>query len=723
MISILIWIELAILLSVPFFFSGIVVSFALTRSPYPVGLVYGADLVGAAVGCFGVLFLLNVSDGPSAVLWTGAVAALGAALFARSGIGGVPVPVPRPAAVLRWPIAWLVVLVAAAALNTMDDSRRGFYPVYAKGVLQSNPLPWFEKWNSFSRVIAQRPVDKSPQMWGPSPTFEPDALSLTQVRLNIDGDAGTEAYGIGGDLAQAEFLKQDVTNLAYYLPGRQSAAIIGVGGGRDVLSARVFGVSEVTGVEINPTFINLLLHQRELSDLVGMDQIEGITLYVDEARSWFARSEETFDVIQMSLIDTWAATGAGAFSLSENGLYTVEAWQIFLRRLSPSGVFTVSRWYAPENAAETGRMVSLAVAALMEFGVTDPQDHIFLATSGKIATLIVSKSGFSAAELDSLKAATQALQYGPLIVPGEQPASPVLAAIVGTRDPVDLLRYTSGLDRDLTPPTDERPFFFNQLPFRDVMKIFAYALSSDRPLGVLSGNLQATATLAMLFLIALGLVLAAIVIPLRHALKDVGPRLAAGGTIYFMLIGIGFMFIEIGLLQRFSVFLGHPSYSLSVVLFSLILSTGIGSIVSDHIGVEQRGRFALWALMTGGYILSQVYWVPSMLLLLDSSGLVVRGLVAIAVIMPAGFLMGYGFPTGMRFIAEVDRRPTPWFWGINGASGVLASAAAVGCSIAYGIGTTLTLGAICYFLLVPAALVIGSAQARRRAATEIAEGA
>ncbi len=165
--TLLVWIQLAVFLSVPFFFSGVVVSLALTRSPYPVGRVYGIDLIGAAVGCFGVLFLLNVSDGPSAVLWTSTIAALGALLFSQSGIGGAPDSVPRFATVLRWRTVWFLILVVAATLNTLDERRIGLYPVYAKGKLQIAFLPWFEKWNSFSRVTASKPRNLPPQMWGP----------------------------------------------------------------------------------------------------------------------------------------------------------------------------------------------------------------------------------------------------------------------------------------------------------------------------------------------------------------------------------------------------------------------------------------------------------------------------------------------------------------------------------------------------------------------------
>lgn len=367
-------------------------------------------------------------------------------------------------------------------------------------------------------------------------------------------------------------------------------------------------------------------------------------------------------------------------------------------------------------------MVSLAVAALLQSGVSDAQNHVFLVGSSsfgglrrRVATLIVSPSGFTDAELKSLQAGTASLQFDPLIVPGESSPSKALGMIMRARTLTDLEEYGRGFQLDLTPPTDNRPFFFNQLPFRDAGKIIALVLSG-RPPGVARGNLRATITLAVLFFIALGLVVAAIVIPLRPALRDVGAKLAVGGTAYFMLIGIGFMLVEIGFLQRFSIFLGHPTYSLSVVLFSLILSTGLGSLISDYFRLDTPRTFAAWAVATGGYLLSQTFWVPPLLLSLESSALTMRALVAVGVILPAGLLMGFGFPTGMRFVAAVDRRPTPWFWGINGASGVLSAVVAVACSIAYGIATTLTLGAICYVLLIPAAIVIGYPRSDRGSA-------
>ena len=281
----------------------------------------------------------------------------------------------------------------------------------------------------------------------------------------------------------------------------------------------------------------------------------------------------------------------------------------------------------------------------------------------------------------------------------------MLGAIAGATRRVDLDRYTSQQPFDLTPATDDRPFFFNQLPLNKPVQALYVAKGlvgrGEYAGGVRAGNLVATATLLLMFVVSLLLVIATIVFPLRSALHDVGRTLALAGTCYFLLIGIGFMMVEIGLLQRMSIFLGHPVYSLSVSLFTLIVSTGIGSLLSERIVLDRPARLALWGAVTFAYVLSLPHWLPQMLEQFDGAVLATRAAVCVVVIAPAGLLMGFGFPTGMRLVSAIDRRPTPWFWGVNGAAGVLASAAAVALSIAAGIGATLALGAACYLLLIP----------------------
>jgi hypothetical protein len=705
------WMQLAICIAIPFFFSGIVVSLALTRSPFPIGRVYGWDLLGAASGCLGVLMLLNATDGPSVVLWIAAIAAAAAVCFARSGVGTAPNPLPASAGLLRHRLAILVILAAAAFLN--GRTANGLQPLVVKGNFENGGSYLFRKWNTFSRVVVLPEYEWWPELWGPSPTYatSPERAMVNERWLVIDGDAGTIATQFNGDVGTLGFLKYDVTTLAYHLPGRTRNAVIGVGGGRDILSAAAFGSKDITAVELNPTFVRLLKTEPGFANFTNLDRIAGLRLLVDEGRSWFARSTERFDVIQMSLIDTWAATGAGAFSLSENGLYTVEAWKTFLGRLTDRGVYTVSRWYSADDPSETGRMLSLAVGALLDLGVSAPDQHIFMAATGKIATIVVSRQPLSATDLQALHEATARYQYQELITPEAPPKIATLRAIVGARSRDALEAVTSDQEFDLTPATDDRPFFFNQLPISRPLRALAVSrrlVATGRGTigGIRSGNLVATATLVILFFVALTLVLATIVIPLRHAVRDVGRPLVIAGTLYFTLIGVGFMMVEIGILQRMSVFLGHPVYSLSVSLFALILTTGAGSLLSDAWVLDTRPRFAAWAAATGVYVISLRYWLPLLLTAFDSASLPMRAVICVGVIAPAGVLMGFAFPTGMRLVSAIDRRPTPWFWGMNGAAGVLASVVAIATSIAMGISATLLIGAACYLLLIPAAFLL-----------------
>jgi hypothetical protein len=702
--SLVAWTEFALCLALPFFFSGVVVSLALTRSPYPIGKVYGADLIGAAMGCIGALVLLNMTSGPSAVLWVGAVIALAALGFASSGLGNVRGPASLGGKLFRYRRSILIGCLLFAIANTLTI--HGVRPTIVKDQLEVPSNFAYDRWNSFSRITVALSNTGSPAMWGPSPRLP--RSTIEQRGLKIDGGAGSIIYRFDGNLASLEFLRHDVTNLAYAIPNLNTGAVIGVGGGRDVLSQRLFGVSDVTGIEINPIIIDLLKHR--FSDYTAIATLDGVKFEVDEARSWFARTPRFFDVIQMSLIDTWAATGAGAFTLTENGLYTVEAWQLFLGRLTPDGVFTVSRWYAPGEVNETGRLISLGVAALLASGATEPRRHLFLAAVGNIATLVMTKSPLSPAALTALKDAARANEFTVLLSPDSVAPSATLESIVSATDRAMLDRATTGFYLDLTPPTDARPFFFNQLRFATLFdpNVFSHFTHS----GVFTGNLVATLTLAMLVLVSVALVGATIIVPLRPTVREAGWQLAVGGTIYFALIGSGFMMVEIALLQRMSIFLGHPTYALSVVLFSLILWTGFGSMASERMPLAGLGRLIGWSVASAGYLFILPFWLPAVLLGLDRADLLVRAGVCVLVLAPAGFLMGFGFPTGMRLVSAISTGPTPWFWGINGAAGVLAASLAVITSITLSIDTTLRVGAVSYLLIIAPAMLLVFAGAR-----------
>jgi hypothetical protein len=360
-------------------------------------------------------------------------------------------------------------------------------------------------------------------------------------------------------------------------------------------------------------------------------------------------------------------------------------------------VFTVSRWYAPGLVNETGRLLSLATAALLESGVQAPEQHLFLASAHRgIATLLLFRDAVTVPERDTLQAFCAARGFTVLLSPGQPSASDLIHGIVSSRSLGELHARTANLPLDLSPPSDDRPFFFNVLPLLRPLPAMRYV---GENLGVLSGNVLATWTLLVILLVSMALVTATIVIPLRPALREVGKPLVAGGTTYFALLGFGFMCVEMGLLQRCSLFLGHPVYSLSVVLFSLILSTGLGSWLSDRWPLDSARRFLVWSLLLSAYLASLPFWLAATFEAFERAAIVTRCVLTTAVLVPAGVLMGFGFPTGMRLTAAKDPRPTAWFWGINGAAGVLASVLAVAVSIAAGIHVTLWLGAASYLAL------------------------
>jgi hypothetical protein len=700
-LSAVLWLKLIAGLLPPYVLAGMGISLALTRSPWPIGLVYGCDLAGAAAGCLGALVLLNLIDGISALLAVAALAA-GAAVLLRRGAQAAEGAAAAPPKwlLLHRPGALFVVLAGLASINAAI-APKGLVLSFAKGVIENPQDIAFLRWNSYSRVRADKSVHNDAGMWGPSPEM-PETI-IDQRWMNIDGDAGTVMYRFDGDIASLDFLKYDITSLAHRIRSHGKAAVIGVGGGRDLLTAYLFGFRDVTGVELNPIFVDLL--QNRFRDFNRLAALPGVKLEVDEARSWFATAGRgrNFDLVQMSMIDTWAATGVGGFSLSENGLYTIEGWRRFFADLAPDGVFTVSRWYSPENTGETGRLLSLAKGTLLAMGVADPSGHLFLASIRNISTLVVGRAPFSREDLALLHDACHELGFTVLVSPSTAPKSEVLRGIMQARDLAALAALPSLYHIDVSPPTDARPFFFNQLRFTDLRAMLE---ASRATAGVLSGNLAATLTLAIIIVLSAILVALTIVLPALPSARRLPARLIASGTLYFLLIGLGFMLVEIGVIERLSIFLGHPVYGLAVGLFGIILTTGAGSLLSDRLPLATPARALAWSALTVLYLALLPLWLPAVTQAVEAQPIALRAAAAFAMIAPAGLLMGFGFPTGMRLVTAIDPRPTPWFWAINGAAGVLAAGLAVAVSIALSIDACIWLGAICYLPLGAAATVL-----------------
>ena len=676
-------------LSVPFVFSGIVVSIALTQFPRQVSALYGADLAGAALGCVLVGPVLRLTDAPTAVLATAAVAGLGAALFAAE----------LPSRRLRRACAALAVLLTAGASAHALAARNNapwIRLVWVKGQFEARPL--VERWNSFSRVRVignpDRPV--KPSGWGLSATL-PTGLTTRELHLDIDSYAGTEITKYNGDPAAVEHLKYDVTNVAHYLRPSSNVIVVGTGGGRDILSALAFNQRAVTGVEINESIIDLV--NGRFGDFSGhLDRDPRVRFVNDEARSFIARSDERADIIQVSLIDTWAATASGAFVLTESSLYTVEAWRTFLEHLAPRGILSVSRWYYAERPGEVYRLATLASTTLAQMGVSRPGDHVAIVRARPaptvhapdgIGTLLVSRDPLSDRDLDALESVAARMQFEVVQSPRHS-ADQTFADIASAER---MGAAIAGHPLNIAAPTDDRPFFFYMLRLRDVFNTARW-----RDQGIVQFNMAAVGVLGILFVTVIVLTGLCIGLPLvlsgsRGDLAGAGPHL-----LFFAAIGFGFMLVEISQVQRLAIFLGHPVYSLSVVLFSLLLSSGAGSLSTArlHSGTSAsqsalvRIALLLVVLVAFGAI------TPAAVRQFEAASTTMRILVSVGILSPLGFFMGMAFPIGMRRALRELPSLAPWLWGVNGAASVCASVAAVVIAIGLGISAAFWAGVACY---------------------------
>lgn len=667
----------------PFYFSGLAIAAILTKVSLPVGKLYASDLLGASLGCLFVLVGLEVFDAPSLIIVCASIGAVAGLSFAWRNCSRK----------LRRTSTWIaIILLGLGVLNSLTLS--GIRPLFAKGSYQAVEDYLWDAWNSFSHVVVYKQVETIPHLWGPSPLV-PETI-IPQYLMVIDGAAGT-VLGRFSSLDDIRYLRFDVTNIAYYLRPEGGACIIGVGGGRDVQSALLFGHERIIGIDVNPIFIRLL--QEDFKEFAGLAGRQEVRLIADEARSVLSSMPETFSIIQMSLIDTWAATGAGAFSLSENGLYTTDAWKIVLDRLAEDGIFTVSRWHSPENLGETGRIISLAVASLLQYGIDDPSQHIALITQYMISTLLMSKQPFTPQEIAELQRVTADLQFHTSILPTVTPENSVLQKIVAAKSLEELHTAIADEVLNYTPPTDENPYFFNMLRMSrlgaELSQIFGLSQ------GVIRGNLVATLTLVVLIISLLVLAFITIVWPLMFR-KRVGEITAASshilwpGAFYFSLIGAGFMFVEIAMIQRLSVFLGHPTYALAILLFTIILSAGLGSFLSEYVPLTRPPWIYFYPVTTAIVILVERFLLNILAANMVTSPIFDKIIVSIGVIFPLGILLGLFFPTGMRLARSAGSEETPWFWGLNGIFGVLCSALAVFFSIYFGIFVNFYIAACCY---------------------------
>jgi spermidine synthase len=682
-----VWIAVTyFVLAFPFYFSGVCVCAALTKFPRSVSGLYAADLFGAAMGCIVLIYVLRVTDAPTAVVLVGLLGCIGAVLFAADAAER---RLRTAALILGTAFGIFVIINTTLAQNQASLLRL----TWAKG--EHEPPSLYEKWNSFSRITVRGDANTPSNVIteGISVTYPTDR-PYRQLHLKIDSDAETTLTALDrGSIDDLDYLRYDVKNLVHYVRSDAKVLIVGAGGGRDVLSALLFQQKSVRAVEINQNTINTV--NGRFGDFTGhLDRNPKVTFVNDEARSYLARTDERFDILEASFIDTWAATAAGALTLTENSLYTVECWNLFLHRLTPDGVLSFSRWYLSGLPAEAYRLTSLAAAALRANGVADPRSHILLVRNFRqdlhgepigAATILIGKKPFTSVEIDRIEAISRQMQFDVILSP-RFALDPVFAALATGQDTGEVIE---SLPVNVSAPTDNSPFFFYMMKFRNLLHLKELVQDSNAAIYATSG-----AVVGVLLLFVTVPTLICILLPLRSMQKEV-LRGVLPHLLFFAAIGLGFMLIEISQMQRLIVFLGHPTYALSVVLFALLLSSGLGSFATQKVTQASRGAVTRMLLLLVAMFVFGVL-TPYATSAFASSVNAVRIAVAAGILFPLGFFMGMAFPLGLKLASSQIDELTPAFWGVNGATSICGSVLAAAIAMNAGIASTFWSGFVCY---------------------------
>lgn len=632
--------------AIPFFYAGMVVSLALTYLRQDTNRVYAWDLAGAAAAAPLIGIVLSLVGGPTAVLVALALALIAAALFEGKGTA-------------RW--VWAAAGVGLVLVNLGLPLIR--VPT-TKGVKVEATR--FERWNAFSRVT----VDDTN-------TIKIDASAATHVedlRTLVPGLHAREISAFGH---------------AIFAPPAATALIIGPGGGRDVLHALSAGVGHVTGVEINPIIAESIMKGSYRDASGGLYLDPRVTIVVDDGRSFVRRSADTYDVVQASLVDTWAATAAGAFALTENALYTVEAFDDYLDHVTERGIVTITRWHTG-GGGETARLLLLAAGALEHRGIAAGQARKYMvyAVSKRngLGTMVLKRTPVTPDELARLEATAKANDFEIQV----SPSSPADHPLARYLDQGPYSELVGGARENLQPPTDDRPFFFY---FKKAGDLF-------RPTGLMNDpGLWILISLGSVLVLAIAFVIAPLVIHWRRGGLGTATRGRTGVLVYFGLVGFAFMIVEIALLQRFTLFLGHPSYSLVVILFALLVSTAGGAYLSSRFAVAGLGR-VIWLGGIALAVLSAIggFVFPGVLHALIGASLPVRAALTVVLVAPSGVVMGAMIPSIVRILAAVDSPLVPWGWGVNGATSVIGTVVATVIAIYGGFTTTFMVGAIAYLV-------------------------
>jgi hypothetical protein len=699
------------MLLVPFFFAATAICLAFTAFPGKVHRLYSFDILGGGAGSLGIillLFWLPPLPALRVVASLGLMAAVLAWMDVHRGSGLLAAMSRFPIAARR-PLPQTTVLplaiLAAGALIWLPGDTLQLSPY--KGLSQAMQVKGARAVEEASSPLGTITVVESPVVpfrHAPGMSLASPSEPPEQLGVFTDGDGLTALSRYDGRRESLAWLDYLTSALPYHLHDRPRVLVLGSGVGGDVLQALYHRARSVHAVELNPDMVRLV--EARFPEFSGRPySAPGVKIDVSEARGFLARSHERYDLIQVALLDAFGAASAGLYALSESYLYTVEAMREYLGHLEPGGMLALTRWVTlpPRDVL---KLFATAVAALEGGGLSDPGSRMMLIRSWSTATLLVKNGVFTTGEIARLKIFCAERSFDVAWYPG-MPASEAnrynllerpefhegARALLGREREDFLDRYKF----HIRPAHDDSPYFFRFFKWSTLPELLALRSRGGLPL-IEWGYPVLAVTLAQALVLSVLLILA----PLVFLRRQSAGRSRGGGrvAVYFLALGLAFMFVEIAFIQKFILFLSHPLYAVAVVLCAFLVFAGLGSRYSEHLSRLFTGRraAALAALVITAFALLYLAVLPILferfIGLPDSA----RVAMSVALIAPLAFAMGMPFPLGLAATAAGAGRLLPWAWGVNGCASVVGAVMAALLAVHWGFNLLVGLAVALYLL-------------------------
>jgi hypothetical protein len=675
---------------VPFFFAACCVGLALTCRSEAISRLYFCDLAGAGAGAVLIVSMLLVVFPQSALILLVALALIASMLVGNSSTARVPLRIGQ--------FTWLVVL-AVIVFNDGLTLRPSEY----KGLSQAMQVVDARALTQVSSPLGLLTVVDSPTVpirLAPGLSFNTRHVPPEQLAVFTDADGMSAITRYDGDRESVAFLADVTAALPYALLDQPDVLILGAGGGSDVLLALYHDANHVDAVELNPRMTGLVADTyAKFAGHIYDDP--RVVLHTAEARGYVAQSERRYDLVQIGLLDSFAAAGAGVQALNESYLYTVEAIREYLADLRPGGVVAITRW-VKMPPRDSLKLAAIAIEALEQAGEVDPGRRIAAIRSWNTVTLLIKNGVFLASEIDAIREFAWSRSFDTAYFPGITSADSNrfnlldrpwlhdgIQAMLG--DGAD--RFFADYKYFIEPATDDRPYFSHFFKWRSLPEVMAMRASGGAGL-IEWAYLIVVTTLVQAAVIG-GLL---ILLPLSRI-----TRTWTGGVrygTYFLALGLAFLFVEIAFIQKFTLFLSHPLYAVAVVLASFLVFAGAGSACS----LRMAERAAARDVRPVSIAVAGIVAIAALYLLLlpplfgrfigvaDS----VRILISVLLIAPLAFFMGMPFPLGLRRVAERAPDFVPWAWGINGFASVVSAVLATLLAIHFGFTVVIVIAMIIY---------------------------